>query len=152
MRTPDSANHTKSLGQDYLTWKSSHFDDCFAKSLPSHDCLILWKRPHSLGSRNLSILRSVFRSHTPPRLAPRQMPEPMTRAIFDLLARRGYNEVSSENSPGHKLQEVGALAAYDDAERHRRRNFVPKLDSIEYYHATCNCVRNEIIVRQGTAR
>jgi hypothetical protein len=31
MRTPDSANHSKSLGQDYLTWKSSHFDEMFRK-------------------------------------------------------------------------------------------------------------------------
>ena len=31
MRTPDSANHSKSLGQDYLTWKSSHFDELFRK-------------------------------------------------------------------------------------------------------------------------
>ena len=33
---------------------------------------------------------------------------------------------------------------------HRRRNFVPKLASIGYYHATCNCVWKGIIVRQGT--
>jgi len=31
-------------------------------------------------------------------------------------------------------------------------NFVPKLDFLGYYHATCNCLWNGIIVRQGTVR
>jgi transposase-like protein len=49
-----------------------------------------------------------------------------------------------------ECREVSALAARGDAEGHRRRNFVPKLDSIGYYHATSNRVWNGIIVRQGT--
>jgi len=49
-------------------------------------------------------------------------------------------------------EKAHALVTRGDAEGHRLRNFVPKLGSIGYYHATCNCLWNGIIVRQGTAR
>jgi hypothetical protein len=72
------------------------------------------------------------------------------RNNFLLLNRSGVSDDALRCSP--VFGEVGALAARGDAEGHRRRNFVPKLGSIGYYHATCNCAWNGIIVRQGTAR
>jgi hypothetical protein len=40
-------------------------------------------------------------------------------------------------------EKAHALVARGDAEGHRLRNFVPKLGSIGYYHATCNSVERD---------